>query len=535
VHFLMGDSSESGLEFNYLAFLKDVIDCAVVLLDNEGVIAASSERKRGCERDAATVIAALGELGRRTLDVSEPVAREHKDNAIGRCATAIATATREAIEREATQIRTSLAADLAEIDKLDQRQRARNTEVLDKLLRGHELPLAEKTWEVVFSASAVKAAFRQRTSFGVEAILGLEIPPASVLQPDLRVDKLVEHAELSALEVGGWLRKSDKLVPHKIGRYVIGKIVVGADVTIRLRATPEADGPGFDLVKSRTGEILIESVSGEPARELTIDDTNRPALKLLAEKLEAAVRLLGDRRTGVASVQIDNVALAEHPHPRVLAERLILAVAPMVHKIAKHSRSPGELVLRRMLGEDRREEIFVTTAELVKRWSALPAPAREVFAPLGLEADPAAPVPDLSGPHRRTQPVTGAIQRPRSITGSLPPLPPGTRPPSNAEASATVVVAPSLIAPTPAVAAPAAASIDDESIPELTDVVADDSAPHRAVPLLDPPSVIIDSSLEDPPMVEDAPVGRLAKLTRLDQARLSAAIDAALEDEDTKN
>jgi len=212
----------------------------------------------------------------------------------------------------------------------------------------------------------------------------------------------------------------------------------------------------------------------------------------------------------------------------VLAERLILAVSPMVHKIASHSRSPGELVLRRMLGEDRREEIFVTTAELAKRWSALPAGAREVFAPLRLEADPAAPAPDVSGPHRRTQPVTGAIQRPRSITGSLPPLPPGARPASASEASATVVVEPALTAAAPA-------PVDDESIPELTDEVSDESAPHRAPLLIDPPSVIVDSSLDDPPMGEDAPVGRLAKLTRLDQARLSAAIDAALEDEETKN
>jgi len=523
----MGDSSESGLEFNYLAFLKDVIDCAVVLLENEGVIAASGDRKRSCERDAATVIAALGELGRRTLDVSEPVAREHKDNAIGRCASAIVASTREVVEREATLIRSSLATDLAEIEKVEQRLRSKNTEVLDKLLRGHDLPLAEKSHEVVFTAGAVKAATRQRTTFGVDALVGLEIPSASVLQPDLRVDKLVDNAELSALEVGGWLRKSDKLVTHKIGRYVVGKIVAGMDVTIRLRATPDAESAGFDLVKSRTGEILIENVSGEPARELTIDDANRPALKLLAEKLEAAVRLL-DQRTGVATVQIDNVPLSDHPHPRVLAERLILAVSPMVHKIASHSRSPGELVLRRMLGEDRREEIFVTTAELAKRWSALPAGAREVFAPLRLEADPAAPAPDVSGPHRRTQPVTGAIQRPRSITGSLPPLPPGARPASASEASATVVVEPALTAAAPA-------PVDDESIPELTDEVSDESAPHRAPLLIDPPSVIVDSSLDDPPMGEDAPVGRLAKLTRLDQARLSAAIDAALEDEETKN
>ncbi len=522
------------MEFNYLAFLKDVIDCAVVLLENEGVIAASGDRKKSCERDASVVVGALGELGRRTLDLSEPVAKEHKDNPIGRCAQAIIAATREAVEREAALIKTKLTADLVEIEKVDQRLRVKNADVLDKLLKAHDLPLAEKIYEVTFASGSVKAATRQRTTFGVDAIIGLEIPSASVLKPDLHVDKIVDNAELSALEVGGWLKKADKLVAHKIGRYLVGKIVVGNHVTIRLRATAEAESAGFDLVLTRTGEVLIENVSGEAARELTIGDANRPTLKLLAEKLEAAVRLLGERRTGAASVVIDNVALADHPHPRVLAERLVLAVAPMVHKIAKHSRSPGELVLRRMLGEDRREEIFVTTAELVKRWGSLPVQQREVFAPLRLEGDPAAPLPDASGPHRRTAPVTGAVQRPRSKTGTLPPLPPGAR-------SESSQVGPLPTAPSPVAAAPVeAAPMDDESIPELTDEVADESSPHRAPQVLgdrmmDPPSVIVDSTLEDPPTGEDAPVGRLAKLTRLDQARLSAAIDAALDDDEPQN
>lgn len=528
----MGDSSESGLEFNYLAFLKDVIDCSVVLLENEGVIGTSGDQRRTCERDAMVVVAALAELGRRARELIEPIAKEHTDNAIGRCATAIGVAAREAVDREAQAIRTALAADLADIEKVPSRLRAKNADVVDKLLRNHDLPLAEKIHEVVFAADAVKAAIRQRATFGVDAYVAIEIPSASVLQPDLRVDKLVENAELSALEVGGWLRKSDKLVPHKIGRYVIGKIVVGNHVTIRLRSTPDTESAGFDLVMTRTGEILIENVSGEPARELTIDDTNRKSLKLLAEKLEAAVRLLGDKPIGASTVNIDGVALADHPHPRVLAERLIQAVAPMVQKIAKHSRSPGELVLRRMLGEDRREEIFVTTAELVKRWSGLPASAREVFAPLRLEVDPAAPVTDASGPHRRTGPVTGAFQRPRSSTGSLPPVPPGARvtTPEIAPVAAPVPVA---VVVMPAAAPQPAADDDDddEGIPELTDIDADESVPHRAPSLLDPPAVIVDSSLEDRSS-DEVPVGRLAKLTRLDQARLSAAIDAALDDDE---
>ena len=40
---------------------------------------------------------------------------------------------------------------------------------------------------LTFASGSVKAATRQRTTFGVDAIIGLEIPSASVLKPDLHV------------------------------------------------------------------------------------------------------------------------------------------------------------------------------------------------------------------------------------------------------------------------------------------------------------------------------------------------------------
>ncbi|HEY6180202.1 MAG TPA: hypothetical protein VIX73_37430, partial [Kofleriaceae bacterium] len=120
-----------------------------------------------------------------------------------------------------------------------------------------------------------------------------------------------------------------------------------------------------------------------------IDDRVRPGLRLLVERLEAAVRALADNRSGLVSIEIDGTPIAEHGHPRVFAERLIAAIAPTVQQIARRSRSPGELVLRRPLGDNRREEIFITTADLSKRLDGLPLHAREVFAPLQLGGEPA--------------------------------------------------------------------------------------------------------------------------------------------------
>ena len=47
--------------------------------------------------------------------------------------------------------------------------------------------------------------------------------------------------------------------------------------------------------------------------------------------------------------------------------------------------SPHELVIRRLLGNDQREEIFVSTASLLEKLGRLPRGLRSMFAPLGLE------------------------------------------------------------------------------------------------------------------------------------------------------
>ena len=62
-------------------------------------------------------------------------------------------------------------------------------------------------------------------------------------------------------------------------------------------------------------------------------------------------------------------------------------VAPVVLEIARRSGAPGELVLRREVAAWRREEVYVTAAELNDRVASLPVSLRHVFAPLGV-ADP---------------------------------------------------------------------------------------------------------------------------------------------------
>jgi hypothetical protein len=402
LRYLFGDSTESELEFDYLAFLREVIDCAVVMAECEVTLGFTVEDRRMRELETAAVVAAVEELGRRAAQVVGPPGSDQASTPVGRCAAAIATAIREAVDRESLQARAALAAECEEMDRQDERQRGRARNVLEKLLRVHDLPGADKSLEVVWSATGARATLCQRTSFAVEAVLLLEIPVGSVLGVDLRVDKLADGVEIHTHETAGWLKKSDKVVPHKLGRYQVASVRVGSEATtVRLRSGPEANAVGFVVTSGRNGDLSVEPSGGGSGREVAIDDRARPGLRLLVERLETAVRALADNRSGLVSIEIDGTPIAQHGHPRVFAERLIAVIAPTVHQIAQRSRSPGELVLRRLLGDNRREEIFVSTADLLKRLDGLPLHAREVFAPLQLGGEPAkAPLDEPKLPAR---------------------------------------------------------------------------------------------------------------------------------------
>ncbi|HEX5064434.1 MAG TPA: hypothetical protein VFV99_33895, partial [Kofleriaceae bacterium] len=389
-------STESNLDFDYLAFLQEVIDCAVVMVECDVALAAVDEKKRTREREIESQLTAVAEFGKRAAEFVGPVADQQAGSPAGRCAATIARAIRAAVESESAETKAKLAAERDELAKNSQGINTRAKEALEKLLRTHDLPGAVKELEVVRSGTGMKATMRQRTSFAVEAVLALEIPPTSLFTADLRVDRVAEGVEVHGREAGGWLKKSDKLVAHKLGRYQVVSVTVGAIVCIQLRA--EGNGGELIIRAAPTGDMSIESTGGSPAKEVSIEERDRAGLRSLVEKLEAATRSLADARGNLVSIEIDGKPMADQANPRVLAERLTAAIGPTVQQINKHSRSDGELVLRRLIAGNRREEIFVPIADLVRKFEVLPAHARTVFSPLQLQGEPELKAPIVAKP-----------------------------------------------------------------------------------------------------------------------------------------
>jgi hypothetical protein len=95
-----------------------------------------------------------------------------------------------------------------------------------------------------------------------------------------------------------------------------------------------------------------------------------------------------------------------------LIERLVEEMAPVVQEIARRSKSTEELIIKRVTGDKRREEIFISKADLVAKIALLPAQLRVLFRPLGLEEQRPStrppPPAEPKTPSRRAPPIPDA-------------------------------------------------------------------------------------------------------------------------------
>lgn len=396
MRYLFGDSTESALEGNYLAFLRDAIDFCVALLQADAGLAQGRERRHARERNATEAISAVEEFGRASVKMADSVAKANGESPVGRAAMAVSNAAADAARRESAMVRTGLASDVEVIEGEAARLRSRCVQALGLLLAAHDLPDSEQSLTVRWNGNGYEARLTEETEWSLSATVELDIPSSSAFAHDLRVEKLGEGMEIHAPESKGLLKKEMKMVPHKLARHHITEVTVdGTGIGFSLRENASS----FDVKVTKGGTVQVSR--GED--RFATDDRDEPGLRLLAGRLEELARALTGHRKGVVAATLDEVPLSQHAHPRMVVERLVAAMTPVVVQIAKHSLTPTELVLKRLLAGDRREEIFVSKAELAAKLEPLTPPMRRIFVPLGIVAETADDRPP-ERPAKRTMP-----------------------------------------------------------------------------------------------------------------------------------
>ncbi len=404
--FLYGDSSASSLTINYVAFLKDALDLMVAVLCAEDRVKqgeAVREQKRNASEEELTGLMALGSDLTERLSRAEQLTSQSTRDAAER----IRQATNQSIQEAAAAIKRQLDSSFGDLTSRRQKERESVLKALETFLLRHDLPDTNFHHSIKYAPGGAKVELSGNSACGINWVMSGDPARDSVFGSLLRVDRFAEGLEIQVPEIGGMMKKTLKFRAVKLGPKWVSELVVQPkEGHIKLRTSLEDNSEGFDIVIGPTRKVTCTRISRDGNEPFDPGDEDSGKLLKLYRDLSAAAAGMTLTRTALISATLDGKPLPAHDDPTVLCERLVGSMAPVVKEIAEHSMSNEELVLKRVMGEDRREEIFCSKADLRKKIVVAPEHAQNLFAPLGLGAG------------------NGAVVR-----GTIPP--PATRPTGN--------------------------------------------------------------------------------------------------------
>jgi hypothetical protein len=293
------------------------------------------------------------------------------------------------------------------------------------------------------------------------------VPAGHLLERVVRVDRLAERLEVQVPEMAGWLHKEIKLRTQHLEKHHLSAFSSGrAGSALHLRLAPDGTGPGYDVLFAHEGT----PVEGAPVRLVRVDEQQKreesfdlqegdvPKLRALREKIAGAIGELARHRTKLFMAKLDGEPLQSHPKPTLLVERLIAVLVPETQEIAARSQSQSELVLRRSLGGDRREEIFLSRQELKAKLEPLSDRNRALFdsllldggAPASRSEPPPAPPPRAETARPVTPPASVSPSRLPTPLYGVAPLTASPKPTTGPEPARDRLSATALDRPPPA-------------------------------------------------------------------------------------
>jgi hypothetical protein len=490
VKYLYGDATESPLDRNYLEFLKAVLEFSVAVLAGVETVKELSRKGNQRQKYAAKELKQLDFVAKRLANALDDCSGIDTVPTTDKVVDAVRELALTEVKKAEQHVRGSLENELRKIEAAVRQHRADNVKRLEKLLLHHDLPESRQWVDVTMAddGSYGVSLIGSATS-DVSWVMGLRVPDDHLLAEPLRIDRLFPDMSLKVPEMSGWISKSVKLKAHKLGKDYVTDLLHHKDKAVmRLRSSIQDRETGYDIAFLASGKALsvsrVQKGMGTEPYEPEPDDA--ATLAELFASVAASTTDLVHHRVHLASARLDDKALEDHTAPTVLIERLIAQMAPVVKEISNHSLSPAELVLKRVLADDRREEIFASKADLREMLAPLSDSAQQLFHPLDLgikrkpagemvserPSEPSALPPSIApGPSKPVgPPPLDGTKPPLSEPVAAEPSPP-SKPAPRAEPPKAAPSQPAASTPavsTPAVSTPAvstpAASVPGETL-----------------------------------------------------------------------
>ena len=184
--------------------------------------------------------------------------------------------------------------------------------------------------------------------------------------------------------------KTTKVKAHPLNDfYLVSFRTTEQSIVCALRTECLMDSNGFDIEVFRSGNVVktARRTKGYPNPqpfEVNIEDVTR--LIALAELIESKCKPLTDHKTEMLEAKLNNNPIKHLSDSTQLLEKIVEHISPVVRSISERSLSEKELVLKKVLEDDKREEIYLSKKELLDQIEDVPSALKHVFNPLGLDA-----------------------------------------------------------------------------------------------------------------------------------------------------
>ena len=238
---------------------------------------------------------------------------------------------------------------------------------------------------------------------------------AFALTPDpyrapIRVEQLADGVVVHMMKRGVFGKA--KPAPVDLGKYVMVAFERNHReqiVTLKENANKASTGLRFALADGNAGATWVSittagDAEGEPN---PLDPDDVPPIRQLADRAYAALKDLINKRT-LVDLTFNGSAIGDLDEPRIVPLELLQQLTPLARTIRERSRMPGALVLKRDIGDGRREELFVPRSTLAQQFARLPPEYRRPFEDMGIsgeETSPAIQLPRPAAPPRSGSPT----------------------------------------------------------------------------------------------------------------------------------
>jgi hypothetical protein len=239
------------------------------------------------------------------------------------------------------------------------------------------------------SANAVATAGRIAASF--------QLSPDPYRVP-IRVDQLAEGVVVHMMKKGVFGKA--KPAPIDLGKYVMvafERTAHEAIATLKENPNKSALGLRFALTDAGATWISITAAGDADGEPNPLDSDDVPPIRQLAERAYAALKDLLNRRT-LVDLALGGTPVTELEEPRIVPLELLAQLTPLARTIREKSRMSGELILKRDIGDGRREELFVPRATLTAQFARLPHEYRRPFEDMGITNEETSPAIHIARP-----------------------------------------------------------------------------------------------------------------------------------------